>query len=75
MIKGKKSGKTLDKIGERWYGFNLKSEKNVYCYLCCNRNRVKEKALRDLDEELKFETINNGTSMFVINIRIIMETN
>ena len=27
MIKGKKSGKSLDEIGERWYSFSLKSEK------------------------------------------------
>lgn len=54
MIKGKKHGKTLDEIGKRWHEFNLKSEKNIYCYVCCKR--VKKKALRDLNEELKFET-------------------
>ncbi|MBD5526592.1 MAG: hypothetical protein HDR04_19770 [Lachnospiraceae bacterium] len=56
MIKGKKSGKSLDEIGERWYSFSLKSEKIIYCYLCCNRHRVKKKTLRNLDEKLKFET-------------------
>lgn len=54
MIKGKKSGETFDEIGKRWYGFDFKTEKVIYCYLCCRR--VKRKALRNLDQNLKFET-------------------
>lgn len=55
MIKGKKAEKTLDEIGKRWHDFDFKSEKIIYCYLCCNRNRIKNKELRNLDDGLKFE--------------------
>lgn len=54
MIKGKKAGSTLDKIGERWYDFDLKIEKNIYCYLCCWH--IKKKNLCKLNEKLRFES-------------------
>ena len=55
MIKGKKAGKTLDEIGKRWHDFDIKSEKIIYCYLCCNRYRLINKKLRNLNDDLKFE--------------------
>lgn len=54
MIKGKKAARTLNEIGKRWYGFDFKIEKNIYCYLCCWR--LKRKDLRKLNEKLKFES-------------------
>ncbi len=58
MIKSKKAGKTLDEIGKRWYDFDYKLERVIYCYLCCCKIRVKHFArdLRKLDEGLKFES-------------------
>lgn len=55
MIKGKKAGKTLDEIGKSWYDFNFKSERTIYSYLCCNRNRIINKELQNLSNDLKFE--------------------
>lgn len=55
MIKGKKAGKTLDEIGKKWHDFNFKYERAIYCYLCCNRNRLINMELRNLNNDLKFE--------------------
>lgn len=55
MIKCKKAGKTLDEIGKRRHDFNFKSERIIYSYLCCNRNRIINKELRNLSNDLKFE--------------------
>lgn len=52
MINKRKSGRTLDNIGIRWYEFDFQSEKNIYCYLCCDK--MKKRALKKLDEKLKF---------------------
>ena len=58
MIKGKKAGRTLDEIGKRWYDFDFKSERVIYCYLCCCKIKEKHFArdIRKLDEKLRFET-------------------
>lgn len=55
MIKSKRAGKTLDEIGKTWYDFNFKSERTIYSYLCCNRNRIINKELQNLSNDLKFE--------------------
>lgn len=52
MISKRKSGRTLDNIGKRWHNFDFQSEKNIYCYLCCDK--MKKRALKKLDEKLKF---------------------
>lgn len=52
MIKNKKAGKSLEEIGIRWYKFDFKSEREIYCYLCCCHE--KKKKLQKLDKELKF---------------------
>ncbi|MBD5513699.1 MAG: hypothetical protein HDR06_03340 [Lachnospiraceae bacterium] len=58
MIKRKKAEKTLEEIGKRWYDFDYKIERTIYCYLCCYhiRERGAARNLRQLDEQLKFET-------------------
>lgn len=55
MIKSKKAGKTLDEIGKKWHDFNFKSERLIYSYLCCNRSRLINMELRNLNKDLKFE--------------------
>lgn len=52
MINKRKFGRTLDNIGIRWHDFDFQLEKNIYCYLCCNK--MKKRALKKLDEKLKF---------------------
>lgn len=52
MIKGKRTGRSLQEIGKRWYGFDFELEKVIYCYICCKR--IKKKKIRKLDKELKF---------------------
>lgn len=52
MINKRKSDRTLDSIGKRWYNFDFYSEKNIYCYLCCVDSRKKK--IKKLDEKLKF---------------------
>lgn len=52
MINKRKSGRTLDNIGIRWYDFDFQLEKNIYCYLCCDK--MKKRKLKKLDEKLKF---------------------
>lgn len=54
MIKGKKAGKCFEEIGKRWYEFDFELEKGIYCYLCCYR--IKRKELRNLNDDLMFET-------------------
>lgn len=54
MIKYKKNKKTLKGIGKKWYGFDFELERNIYCYLCCIR--VKNRELRKINKELKFES-------------------
>ncbi|MBD5476827.1 MAG: hypothetical protein HDR17_12760 [Lachnospiraceae bacterium] len=58
MIKRKKAEKTIEEIGKRWYDFDYKIERTIYCYLCCYRIRGWRTArnLRQLNEQLKFET-------------------
>lgn len=52
MINKRKSGRTLKNIGIRWYNFDFQLEKNIYCYLCCNK--IERRKLKKLDEKLKF---------------------
>ncbi len=52
MIRNKKSRRTLEDIGKRWYGFDLKVEKKIYNYVCCVR--IKRIGFSVLDEKLKF---------------------
>lgn len=52
MINKRKSGRTLDNIGKRWYEFDFQSEKNIYCYLCCDDTRRKK--IKKLDGKLEF---------------------
>lgn len=54
MLKGKKTRKTIEYIGKRWYGFDFQFEKTIYCYLCCIY--VERKRLKNLDDNLKFES-------------------
>lgn len=53
-MKYKKAGKSLEEIGERWYGFDFNSERIIYCYLCCCRG--KKRKLKKLDKKLRFES-------------------
>lgn len=54
MKKCRNTKKTLEKIGKKWHNFDLKSEKTIYCYLCCIR--VGKCKLRKLDYDLRFES-------------------
>lgn len=54
MIKYKNTKKDFGKIGKRWHNFDLKSEKKIYCYLCCMRDGIFKP--RKLDNDLKFES-------------------
>lgn len=52
--------KTLEKIGNDYYGFRFQLEKNIYCYLCCKHGKRIEvyRGIRfcKLDEEQQFNT-------------------
>ncbi len=52
MINKRKPKRTLENIGIRWHNFDFQLEKDIYCYLCCNR--MKKRALKKLNDELKF---------------------
>lgn len=52
MINKRKSGRTLDNIGIRWYGFDFQLEKNIYCYLCSYK--MKKRNLKKVNEKLRF---------------------
>lgn len=52
MRSKRKFNRTLDNIGKRWHNFDFQSEKNIYCYLCCDK--MKKRALKKLNEKQKF---------------------
>lgn len=52
MRKHRIAQRELNEIGERWYDFDFRLQKNIYCYLCCIR--LQKRDFRKLD--LKFES-------------------
>lgn len=52
MRKHRKTQRELNEIGERWYDFDFRLQRNIYYYLCCVK--IKKKDFRKLD--LKFES-------------------